>query len=86
MIGEKRFVSIKMYQPLQPNLYQYDLPWRVKPEISGVGLFHDLAPHQLDILDFILGPITSATGQVTNQAGLYEAEDLVTAQFRFESG
>ncbi|TPE43753.1 Gfo/Idh/MocA family protein [Pontibacter mangrovi] len=85
-IGEVRFVSIKLYQPLQPQQYQEALPWRVQPEISGGGLFHDLAPHQLDILDFILGPIASASGQVANQAGLYEAEDLVTAQFRFESG
>ncbi|WP_276499031.1 Gfo/Idh/MocA family protein [Pontibacter litorisediminis] len=85
-IGEVRFVNIKLYQPLQPHLYQENPPWRVQPEISGGGLFHDLAPHQLDILDFILGPILSASGQVANQAGLYEAEDLVTAQFTFESG
>ena len=86
LLGDLRFVTIKLYQPLQPQLYTNNLPWRVQPEISGGGLFHDLAPHQLDILDYILGPIASASGQVTNQAGLYEVEDLVTAQFRFESG
>ncbi|MCX2739581.1 Gfo/Idh/MocA family protein [Pontibacter anaerobius] len=85
-IGDVRFVNIKLYQPLQPEQYQGSMPWRVQPEISGGGLFHDLAPHQLDILDYILGPIASASGQVTNQAGLYEAEDLVMAQFRFGSG
>ncbi|OKL41988.1 Gfo/Idh/MocA family protein [Pontibacter flavimaris] len=85
-IGDVRFVSIKLCQPLQPKMYGDDLPWRVQPEISGGGLFHDLAPHQLDILDFILGPIVSASGQIANQAGLYDAEDMVTAQFRFESG
>ncbi|WP_266202940.1 Gfo/Idh/MocA family protein [Pontibacter kalidii] len=85
-IGEVRFVNIKLYQPLQPHLYQENPPWRVKPEISGGGLFHDLAPHQLDILDFMLGPIVSASGQAINQAALYEAEDLVTAQLRFENG
>ncbi|MDX5436840.1 MAG: gfo/Idh/MocA family oxidoreductase, partial [Pontibacter sp.] len=85
-IGEPRFVNIKLYQPLKPELYQGELPWRVKPEISGGGLFHDLAPHQLDILDFLLGPITAASGQVANQGCMYEAEDLVTAQFKFESG
>lgn len=85
-IGDIRLVTIKLYQSLRPEQYKDELPWRVQPEISGGGLFHDLAPHQLDILDFILGPIVSASGQVTNQAGMYEAEDLVTAQFRFESG
>ncbi|WP_299756591.1 Gfo/Idh/MocA family oxidoreductase [uncultured Pontibacter sp.] len=85
-IGEIRFVNIRLYQPLQPDQYKNELPWRVLPEVSGGGLFHDLAPHQLDILDFILGPIASASGQVVNQAELYEAEDLVTAQFKFQSG
>ena len=86
VLGDIRLVTIKLYQSLRPEQYQNELPWRVQSEISGGGLFHDLAPHQLDILDFILGPIASASGQVTNQAGMYEAEDLVTAQFRFESG
>lgn len=86
VLGDIRLVTIKLYQSLRPEKYKESLPWRVQPEVSGGGLFHDLAPHQLDILDFILGPIVSASGQVTNQAGMYEAEDLVTAQFRFESG
>ncbi|AKD02240.1 Gfo/Idh/MocA family oxidoreductase [Pontibacter korlensis] len=85
-IGEVRLVNIRLYQALQPHLYENGLPWRVRPEISGGGLFHDLAPHQLDILDYILGPISSASGQGANQAGLYEAEDLVTGQFTFERG
>ncbi|SFG45176.1 Gfo/Idh/MocA family protein [Pontibacter chinhatensis] len=86
VLGDIRLVTIKLYQSLRPEQYKDALPWRVQPEISGGGLFHDLAPHQLDILDFILGPIVAASGQVTNQAGMYEAEDLVTAQFRFEGG
>lgn len=85
-IGDIRLVNIQLYQPSQNNLNQQNLPWRVQPEIAGGGLFYDLAPHQLDILDYILGPITSASGQTANQAGLYPAEDIVTAQFRFESG
>ncbi|WP_299819629.1 Gfo/Idh/MocA family oxidoreductase [uncultured Pontibacter sp.] len=85
-IGDIRFVNIKLYQPLQPHLYKHEIPWRVQPEISGGGLFHDLAAHQFDILDFILGPLADASGQATNQAGLYAADDLVTAQFKFDNG
>ncbi|QMU31170.1 Gfo/Idh/MocA family protein [Adhaeribacter radiodurans] len=85
-IGEVRFVNIQLYHPLQNNLEKENLPWRVQPEIAGGGLFFDLAPHQLDILDYILGPIATASGQTANQAGLYPAEDIVTAQFRFQSG
>ena len=86
VIGEVRFVNIQLYQPLQNNLEKDNLPWRVQPDIAGGGLFFDLAPHQLDILDYILGPIASASGQTANQANQYPAEDIVTAQFRFESG
>jgi len=85
-IGEVRFVNIQLYHPIQNDLESNNLPWRVQPDIAGGGLFFDLAPHQLDILDYILGPIATASGQTANQAGLYPAEDIVTAQFRFQSG
>ncbi|WP_181307061.1 Gfo/Idh/MocA family protein [Rufibacter sp. XAAS-G3-1] len=85
-IGVVRFVNIRLFHPVQENLDQNELPWRVQPEIAGGGLFYDLAPHQLDYLDYLLGPIIAATGQTANQAGLYPAEDLVTAQFKFANG
>lgn len=86
-IGAVRFVSVMLYQPVQPEeLDSAHLPWRVIPEIAGGGKFVDLASHQLDLLDFVLGPIRSAHGFASNQAGLYRAEDIVTASFVFESG
>ncbi len=80
-IGEVRYVNVQLSQPPKPNL-----DWRVQPEIAGGGLFFDLAAHQLDFLDYLLGPIEAASGQAANQAGLYAAEDIVTAQFRFRNG
>lgn len=62
------------------------LPWRLDPAIAGGGLFVDLASHTIDLLDFLLGPIASATGTASNQGGFYTAEDIVTAAFSFESG
>ncbi|WP_205500029.1 Gfo/Idh/MocA family protein [Rufibacter psychrotolerans] len=85
-IGQVRLVNVRLFHPAQLNLNPQDLPWRVRPEVAGGGLFFDLASHQLDFLDFLLGPITAASGQVANQAGLYPAEDLVTGQFRFRNG
>ena len=29
--------------------------WRVLPELSGGGYFHDLAPHQLDLMLYYFG-------------------------------
>ena len=60
--------------------------WRVFPEISGGGHFHDLAAHQFDYLEYLLGPIKEAKGISLNQAGCYPADDMVTAAFLFESG
>lgn len=86
-IGEVRFVSISLYQPPGKESLSSDSPaWRVVPEISGGGLFVDLASHTLDFLDFVFGPITSVIGWASNQAGRYEAEDIVTGTFKFESG
>ena len=86
-IGEIRGVTIRLFQPLKPGeISGQNLNWRVKPEISGGGHFFDLASHQFDFLDYLLGPIRSAKGAVTNQAGKYDAEDLVSASFEFKSG
>jgi predicted dehydrogenase len=86
-IGDVRFVSIALYQPPQAkDLVSNDLPWRVLPEHSGGGHFFDLGSHQLDFLDFVFGPIVSVKGQATNQAALYPAEDIASANFVFESG
>jgi predicted dehydrogenase len=87
VLGEIRFVNLQLFIPcLQVD--SSNLPWRLKPEVSGGGLFYDLAPHQLDILDFFFGPIQidSVKGIANNQAGLYNAEDAVTTSFAFESG
>lgn len=85
-IGDVRFVSVMLHQPPAPDVLEPSkLPWRVKPEIAGGGLFVDLASHMLDFLDFALGPITDVAGFASNRAGLYPAEDIVTGTFRFES-
>ena len=87
VIGEIRAVNLALYfAPNPEDYYRDNLPWRVLPDIAGGGYFFDLAPHQLDILDYILGPIIKAKGIAANQAGLYPAEDIVSASYRFESG
>lgn len=84
-IGELRFVEILLTQPLQT--YPPDqLPWRLRPEIAGGGFFVDLASHTLDLLDFVLGPVSRVRGFAHNQAGAYPAEDIVSAAFEFKNG
>ncbi len=86
-IGKIISVNILFRTPTRPqDMDIKNLPWRVQPEIAGAGYFYDMACHTLDILDFLLGEIVDATGQATNRAGLYTAEDTVTASFGFASG
>jgi predicted dehydrogenase len=58
----------------------------VQPEIGGGGYFADLAPHQFDFLDFVLGPVRDPEGNARNTGGLYAAEDTVDATWRHDGG
>ncbi|MFH0842864.1 MAG: Gfo/Idh/MocA family oxidoreductase [Bacteroidota bacterium] len=82
-IGKVRFVKLEIYSFLSEEEKAGRLPWRVIPEISGAGHFFDLASHQLDWLDFVFGPVDKVESVVLNQAGLYKAEDFVSASFVF---
>jgi predicted dehydrogenase len=78
-IGQLRSVSIRNERPSDVDGAEH-AGWRVNPEISGGGHFVDLGSHILDLLDWLLGPVT------TNRGGRYRAEDLVTGVFSFRSG
>lgn len=87
-IGDVRFVSITLYQPISKEDVDPTGPaWRVVPAIAGNGgRFVDLASHMLDFLDFALGPIVQARGSASNQAKQYAAQDIVSGSFVFASG
>lgn len=88
VIGDVMSVQVRFSVP--PRLMDYtaggNLPWRLQPDIAGGGYFYDLASHQLDILQEIFGVILEANGICANRRGLYEAEDTVSACFKFENG
>ena len=87
-IGNVKYLHIQLHLSPKPEETDSEsVPgWRVFPEISGGGHFHDLASHQFDYLEYLLGPVIEAKGISINQAGLYPADDMVTAAFLFESG
>jgi predicted dehydrogenase len=85
-IGKPLHFSIRFLTPPRHEDFKKPLPWRVIPEISGGGYIYDLGSHQLDIIDFILGPITQVSSLVHNRMKLYEPEDFVSAGFLCENG
>lgn len=86
-IGDVHLVRLALYKTLFTNrqLKNESLSWRVDPAIAGGGIFHDLAPHQLDILYHIFGAAKTITGISLNQAAKYKADDMVAGNILFEN-
>jgi predicted dehydrogenase len=86
-IGKILTVNVRLYKEARERGYKpEEMSWHIHPEISGGGHFYDLASHQFDFLDFLFGPVAEVKGIAVNQAGLYTAEDTVTAIFKFQNG
>lgn len=86
-IGKPLMVNIKLYkQADERGKTEEEMHWHVFPEISGAGHFFDLASHQFDYLDFVLGEVTDVKGKASNLAGLYPAEDTVAGTWKHKSG
>ena len=84
-IGDIRMVQINLWQAPKPNLVATSKNnWRVDPALSGGGYFHDLAPHQLDLMLLYFGAPVSCNGFSLNQSKLYEADDIVCGNIIFE--
>ncbi len=65
--------------------------WRVDVPESGGGLFVDLGSHVIDLLDFLLGPLTNVSGSAAHRSSgavppRAAAEDTVVFSFSTESG
>lgn len=85
-IGKVLTVNTLMIKKLSLTEKSGELPWRLIPEISGGGLFVDLACHILDFFDFLFGPVIKVHGLASNQMKISNVEDSVTAIYEFENG
>lgn len=85
-VGKVKLILLKTLQPpISKIITQTDDNWRINPEISGGGLFHDLSPHQLDIMYWIFGAPLQMYVQAANQGKLYNAPDLTMVQLAFSN-
>lgn len=86
-IGTVRLVQLQMLQPENTSLIAgSETNWRLNPAISGGGLFHDLAPHQLDLMVHFFGEVQQAKGMALNQNNSYAVDDMVAGQILFKNG
>jgi len=85
-IGDIRTVQIRMWQSAQPELVaDVRHRWRVDPALSGGGYFHDLAPHQLDLMLHWFGEPAKYHGYSLNQNDIYQADDHVCGEIVFKN-
>ncbi len=86
-LGDIRLVNVQLYR--KPLTQDYDKQennwWKTNPDIAGGGYFYDMASHMIDLLYFFFGNIKHVSGSFSNQAGLYQVEDIVSAEFIFEN-
>ena len=85
-IGKISHAKIEILQSQKNNIItETETNWRLNPEISGGGYFHDIAPHQLDLMRYYFGDVKNATG-FSNSSKNNKVDDLVNGIMEFENG
>ena len=86
-IGKIKLVNLKFFRKNvsagQLEISKY--AWRVDPALAGGGLFHDIAPHQLDMVYYLFGAVESVNGIATNSNALYAAADNICGNILFKN-
>jgi len=86
VIGDIRCADITLLQPIGTDMITAtEDNWRINKAIAGGGYFHDLAPHQLDLINYLLGDYKNAHGFAVNQSETYDAEDVVNGIIELEN-
>jgi predicted dehydrogenase len=78
-VGKIKNIRLTMFQTHRTDIVAHtEFNWRVDPAYAGAGYFYDLAPHQLDIIQFIFGEALRKSGAAAHQTNFYAAEDAVS--------
>ena len=71
------------YLPVQG---QYGSDWRADPAKAGSGALLEHSIHDIDVLEWLLGPVARVNGHTAEQHGLAGIEDNVAVSFAFANG
>jgi len=85
-IGMPILGTFSMFSWRDQSYYQSDA-WRGKWATEGGGVLVNQSPHQLDLLQWFMGPIDEISGYWANLNHRYiEVDDTALAMIRFKSG
>ncbi len=85
VIGEVQYAKAEMFQPEKSDIIaQTEENWRTNAAISGGGLFHDLSPHQIDLMLYYFGLPLDFSG--FSKGKNPKVADLVSGQIVFKNG
>lgn len=86
-IGDVICADIQILQPRTPSLVAAsETNWRLNPSVSGGGYFHDLAPHQLDLMLHWFGEVKHASGFSSDHHPNSNVASTVNGVMQFENG
>ena len=86
IIGKIRFADIQILQSKTNNIITKTAAnWRLNPATSGGGYFHDIGPHQIDLMLHYFGDVKSAHGFSTSSLN-NNVDDLVNGIIEFKNG
>lgn len=80
VIGDPVNMSFSLERQYEP------LNWHYTPKLSGGGRFYDIAPHSLDLIQYLFGRFVDIYGFARNCNKNYQVEDTVMITFETESG
>ncbi|MFY0598665.1 MAG: Gfo/Idh/MocA family oxidoreductase [Cyclobacteriaceae bacterium] len=87
VLGKIDSININLLQSrFYDHIAKTESNWRLDSEISGGGLFHDLAPHMLDIIYWIFGKPLEVIGGSENRGEYSKVSDYTFLRASFQKG
>ena len=69
-----------------PTRGAYGSTWRGDPDKAGAGVLLEHSIHDIDLLEWIFGPLSRVTALTQNRHGIQHIEDVAVVNLEFASG
>jgi UDP-N-acetyl-2-amino-2-deoxyglucuronate dehydrogenase len=86
LFGEVVFASVENYLHRDDTYFDTNGGWRGTWRLNGGGVLINQTTHGIDLLDWCLGPISTAAGTALTRRHQIEVEDTLCAVITFPSG